>query len=1115
MRKRKRTIITLLMVTLLGGLLSGSAWAKEIKTGKEARVDKAVTQALFDNTLQQSTTATITGEDLVIENCETIDLFIRLENVTDLYAVDVKLEFDPEIVGVVDLDPEQEGVNLEPVVGLINAAFWAVNEVDNETGEIHYATTQYNPSVPASGSGDIARIRLQTKGIGSSTIAITEATLSDRDGYLIGEPVTLGSVTVTTVDLICLTLKESNDQTTWTPLAGDLDAGFIMPLDPANIYEYLDVDTFYAPVDDGDYPFYLDELTVPDGFFDYWADKGVTATAALDLQKAMWKIINGQEPIFYLRIRDGEQDLIDGLSYLMDGPTTTDRLKVNGDYPLGHYTFEGTIDGNYMIVDITFTSPARVTFEAASYIIDNCGTIDVYIRLENVSNLYAVDVKVMFDPTIVEVVDLDPNAEGINLQPVTGLIDAAYWVSNSANNATGEIHYATTMYNPSMPAEGSGNIAKFRLKAVGTGNSPITAIEATLSDRDGYLVGMPVELGSVTVSTQNVVCLTLKESNDDQITWETLEGDLCSGYIMPLALANPYEYIDVDTLVGSIENDGDYPFYLDEDNVPDDFFHYWAEKGVTATAALDWQIAMWKIITGQEPMFYLRVTGTEYDLIDGYSYLTKGSTTEDKLKVNGDYPLGHYTFEGTVDGNYMVVEMNFTRVATVTLGGGPFVIDGCGYLDLYIYLEDVTNLYALDVSLEFDPEFVEVVDLDSVASGINLEAVIDEELGFDASYFAFNEADNTTGTIRFTATQLNPAEPATGSGNVAMIRLRAKQIGESTITMTEAMLSDRDGYLVGLPVELGSEMITTQFSESNASLDLGIIRLDAGTVQLQWPAQSTDLVNTYTLHRSTLPYFTPDPTPGTGTVYQTITNNGTVATFDDAVLGNVVDNYFYTLQLTCDSDLVSPYAWQVGKFEYTLYETNTTDYSWIGFIFENATLVDSQNLANHIEDNIFSGQVIVKTVSRWNALSQGTTTYNHTTGTSKFSVFVKYPYRVEVDIINPATSNGTVIWAQVGRLPVITENTYTLYETNTTDFTWVLQPLEMTGITNTLQLADHIRANASASANVLAIGRWNGTGQSVTTVLTPVGGTTSFVTRFGYPYRVETDVAAGTTVTWP
>lgn len=767
--------------------------------------------------------------------------------------------------------------------------------------------------------------------------------------------------------------------------------------------------------------------------------------------------------------------------------------------------------GTKSLSDTILQQATTATIIGDDLVINNCETIDLFIRLENVSNLYAVDVKVTFDPAIVEVVDLDPKQEGVNLEPVDGLINAAFWAFNEVDNETGEIHYATTMYNPSEPANGTGNIAKFRLKAVGTGNSPITAIEATLSDRDGYLIGEQVELGSVTVSTQNVVCLTLKESNDNLATWDSLEGDLCSGYKMPLALSNPYEYIDVDTLVGSIENDGDYPFLLDEDRVPADFYEYWADKGVVAgETEFAWQAQMWRIISGQEPMFYLSVTGTDYHLIDGFSFLMDGTT--ESLKVNGDYPLGHYTFEGTVDGNYMVVEMNFTRVATVTLGGGPFVIDGCGYLDLYIYLEDVDNLYALDVSLEFDPEYVEVVDLDSETPGINLKAVIDEALGFDASYFAFNEANNTTGTIRFTATQLNPAEPATGSGNVAKIRLRAKSLGESVIKMTDATLSDRDGYLVGLPVDLGEATITTQFTEAGG-LDLDIIRLDAETVQLQWPAQSVDTVETYTLHRSTLPYFTPDPTPEIGTVYHTITNNGTVATFDDPVLGNVVDNYFYTMQITCDSGLTSPYAWQVGKFEYELLETETTDFNWVGLVLETEPYwTNAAALAQHIQNNSineFGYPVSVGSVSEW--LPKGQTLSISTFKPfpiNNFPVYIKSAYRIVIDIApdNPTLTQGSIIWAQVGKLPIIESDTYTLWETETTSLNWILQPLDKTGITKAAGLASDVSAHSSAAVTVSAVSEYLESGQGFNTFNTSLPFVNNFTTRFGYPYRISINV---------
>ena len=54
MRKIKRTILTLLLVTLLGSLLSGSALAKEIGIGKGPRVESAGIQVLTELVLLES-----------------------------------------------------------------------------------------------------------------------------------------------------------------------------------------------------------------------------------------------------------------------------------------------------------------------------------------------------------------------------------------------------------------------------------------------------------------------------------------------------------------------------------------------------------------------------------------------------------------------------------------------------------------------------------------------------------------------------------------------------------------------------------------------------------------------------------------------------------------------------------------------------------------------------------------------------------------------------------------------------------------------------------------------------------------------------------------------------
>ena len=87
-----------------------------------------------------------------------------------------------------------------------------------------------------------------------------------------------------------------------------------------------------------------------------------------------------------------------------------------------------------------------------------------------------------------------------------------------------------------------------------------------------------------------------------------------------------------------------------------DFWDYWDIKGVNISAVDGtWQYAMWQIINGVEPMFYLVSDGTDYSLIDGFEYLS--GMVENPLKINGDYPTGTYTFTGTVQGVYCVSDL--------------------------------------------------------------------------------------------------------------------------------------------------------------------------------------------------------------------------------------------------------------------------------------------------------------------------------------------------------------------------------------------------------------------------------------------------------------------------
>ncbi len=425
-------------------------------------------------------------------------------------------------------------------------------------------------------------------------------------------------------------------------------------------------------------------------------------------------------------------------------------------------------------------------------------------------------------------------------------------------------------------------------------------------------------------------------------------------------------------------------------------------------------------------------------------------------------------------------------------------VSNCGILDVYIKVSDVSNLYAIDVRLSFDPNVIEIVDFDPASAVVEVEPIIDPALQFTAGFTVRNEVNNFTGTIWYAATQTSPTPAANGTGNIARLRIRAKSTGTSAFNFTYIKLSNPNGVEITATSANGSISASSSVTPS-----LAISRLNTSQVQLSWPAHSSG-VSQYHLYRSSQPYFFAVD-PG----YQVIANPGTgTVTFNDSVLGNVTTNYFYTVRAECSSGGKSAASVQVGKFEYQIYETTGTDFSWVGLVLNVAGISRAQDLAAHIQNNS-SGTVSVLTISRWNATGQNFST--NSGSINNFTVSVKNPYRIEIDLPG---SSGSTIWAQVGTLPSITTDTYTLYETTGTDFTWILQPLDMTAIPDATALASDIQNKSSAPVSVLSISRWNPIGQNYST-FDNQGGIGNFTTRFGYPYRVEVNVNTGTTVTWP
>ena len=114
-------------------------------------------------------------------------------------------------------------------------------------------------------------------------------------------------------------------------------------------------------------------------------------------------------------------------------------------------------------------------------------------------------------------------------------------------------------------------------------------------------------------------------------------------------------------------------------------------------------------------------------------------------------------------------------------------------IDVAVEVADVRELYGIDILLEFDPQAVEVVDKDPILDGVQVQLGEFLEPGFSI----INLADNEIGRLRVAMTQLSPATPKDGTGNIVVVTFRAKAVRETgDIMIISAKLADPFGGLI-------------------------------------------------------------------------------------------------------------------------------------------------------------------------------------------------------------------------------------------------------------------------------------------------------------------------------
>lgn len=152
--------------------------------------------------------------------------------------------------------------------------------------------------------------------------------------------------------------------------------------------------------------------------------------------------------------------------------------------------------------------------------------------------------------------------------------------------------------------------------------------------------------------------------------------------------------------------------------------------------------------------------------------------------------------------------------AMVAVAPGDMELGAGMTADLAIEVRDVQDLYGIDITVTYDPAVVEVVDANPSLPG----AQVSLGVFLDGGMAVINQADNAAGTVHFVMTQLNPAEPKSGTGNLLVIRFRGKQAGgTSAVTLADVQLANRDGESIDSSQQDGQIRVVAQVSGPTAT----------------------------------------------------------------------------------------------------------------------------------------------------------------------------------------------------------------------------------------------------------------------------------------------------------
>lgn len=418
---------------------------------------------------------------------------IRARRMVDLYGGQLAVTYDPRVVQVVDQDPGRPGAQIvpgdfpKPDSVLRNAA-------SNPTGRLEYVFTLTGEKPGVSGAGAVAHVVLRAAGVGTSRLAITETVLSDPQSLAIPTKLEHALVTVLEGPVANVTGQVELERRPTSAGARVCSGTNCTTTDAAGRFTLANA--FAGRPVDVLHPSYLR------------TQRMLPANAAGTVAWPRVKLLAGDLD------KDDRVDIVDAV---MIGQRFNLRYAVGGANPRWLEACDITDDDTVNILDMTGVqfnflkgaptawpttllaalTPAgggarpadasqavRVTLtpaEATAHGPDD--DVALELRVDDVAKLYGYRVQLRFDPAALQVRDVSPADEGVQvalgefLDPVNSFV-----LVNRADNAMGTVNVGVTQTAPATGANGSGVLAAITFRGRANGTTDVTLPEVVLVD---------------------------------------------------------------------------------------------------------------------------------------------------------------------------------------------------------------------------------------------------------------------------------------------------------------------------------------------------------------------------------------------------------------------------------------------------------------------------------------------------------------------------------------------------------------------------------------------------------------------------------------------------------